>query len=217
MAGVVITRVSETKKGRMALFCEEGFLFSLDDETYHRRPVEEGETLAPEELEALRLSSDTRKAKDKALTYLSTRSYGSMELFEKLAAKFDEHSAAAAVARMNELGLLDDESFARRKAAALKERNKSRREAARQLAEKGLEKDLIETVLEEVYREGDEEESLLALIEKQYARKLEQGKRDTVWAALCRRGFAPGRVRAALERWQRKNAAEWEETGWEDP
>ena len=217
MAGVVITRVSETKKGRMALFCEEGFLFSLDDETYHRRPVEEGETLAPEELEALRLSSDTRKAKDKALTYLSTRSYGSMELFEKLAAKFDEHSAAAAVARMNELGLLDDENFARRKAAALKERNKSRREAARQLAEKGLERDLIETVLEEVYREGDEEETLLALIEKQYARKLEQGKRDTVWAALCRRGFAPGMVRAALERWQRENAAEWEETGGEDP
>jgi len=215
--GLTITRVSETKKGRMALFCEEGFLFSLDEETYHLHPVEEGEVLSPAQLEELRLLSDTRKAKDKALNYLSLREYGSTELYDKLRLKFDDHSAAAAVARMGELGLLNDESFARHKASWLKERRKSRREAARLLAQKGLDRDLIGRVIEEVYQEGDEEEALLALIGRQYDSKLRQGKRDAVWAALSRRGFAPGQIKAALRAWQEENAPQDEEESWEDP
>lgn len=218
MDGLTITRVSETKKGRMALFCGDEFLFSLDEETYHFYPVAEGQTLSAAELEKLRQLSDTRKAKEKALFYLGMREYGSTELYEKLRQKFDEHSSAAAVARMEELGLLNDEAFAAHRAQALKARKKSRREAARLLAEKGLDREVIQQALDEVYQEGDEEEALRALIERQYARKLSQGKRDAVWAALARRGFSARQIRAALEDWQSQNGGQEEtDTGWDFP
>lgn len=41
------------------------------------------------------------------------------ELYQKLCRSFDPHSAAAAVAKMQELNLLDDAGFARRRAAEL--------------------------------------------------------------------------------------------------
>ena len=122
------------------------------------------------------------------------------------------------MARLEELGLLNDEAFAAHRAQALKARKKSRREAARLLAEKGLDRDVIQQALDEVYREGDEEEALRALIERQYARKLSQGKRDAVWAALARRGFSARQIRAALEDWQSQNGGQEEtDTGWDFP
>ena len=63
------------------------------------------------------------------------------ELYQKLCRKFDAHSAAWAVARAGELGLLNDEGFARRRAAELLRKRKSRREILQDLAAKGIDRD----------------------------------------------------------------------------
>lgn len=102
----VITRISKTKQGRFALFSEEGFLFSVDGETLLKHNVSEDTALCDEALCALRAASDTRKAKDKALTYLSLRDYASRELYDKLCLRFDGETAAAAVAEMCRLALI---------------------------------------------------------------------------------------------------------------
>ena len=78
--------------------------------------VREGAALDAASLEALKEQSDTRKAKDKALGYLSLRDHASGELYDKLCRKFDARSAAAAVAEMQRLGLINDENFARHRA-----------------------------------------------------------------------------------------------------
>ena len=39
-----ITRIQKTRLGRFSLYGEEGFLFSLDSETYFSCGVEEGDT-----------------------------------------------------------------------------------------------------------------------------------------------------------------------------
>lgn len=207
METVRITRIQKTKKERFALFCGDAFLFSVDAETFFTRHLEEGMVFEPWELEGLRAVSETRKAADKALQYLSMRDYASGELYQKLCQRFDEHSAAAAVAKAAGLGLLNDEAFARHRAKALLQRNKSRREIARHLAEKGIDREMIDTVLEELYEpqqpEPDggpdpETASALALLRKSYARKLAEGKRENVLAALARRGFSWSAVREAL-------------------
>ena len=102
-----ITRIQKTRLGRFSLYGEEGFLFSLDSETYFSCGVEEGDTLTDNDLAALREKSDARKAKDKALQYLSLRLYGERELYDKLCLKFDGPTSAAAVAEMVRLELLD--------------------------------------------------------------------------------------------------------------
>lgn len=218
METITITRISETKRGRFALFSEEEFLFSVDSETFFAEHLQEGRQFSPAALEELRAKSDTRKAKDKALQYLSLRDYASGELYEKLCLKFDPHSAAAAVAKMGELGLLNDEAFARHRAKYLLGQNKSRSQIARHLAEKGVDRGTIGEVLAEFYECEQQEGGLspdaaaaLRLVEKSYGRKLAAGGRENVLAALARRGFSLRDSKAAIELWLEENPQERQE------
>lgn len=215
-----ITRISRTKKGRFALFCGEEFLFSVDDETFFSERLAEGVRLDGPRLEELRRKSDAHRAKDKALGYLAAREHASGELFRKLCRDFDEHTAAAAVAKMDELDLLDDGAFARRAAVWLLGKNKSRSEILRWMAQRGLDRELARQTLEEVFeeRQADAPEGLgpdgaaaLRLVEKQYAAKLAAGKKQNVLAALARRGFSSGDARRAVEFWLEEHPAEGDE------
>ena len=215
-----ITRISRTKKGRFALFCGEEFLFSVDDETFVTEHLAEGMKLDEAGLEELRRKSDAQRAKDKAFGYLAAREHASGELYQKLCRDFDEHTAAAAVAKMDELGLLDDGAFARRAAAWLVSKNKSRSEILRWMDGRGVDRDLARQALEEVYeeRQADAPEGLgpdgaaaLRLVEKQYAAKLAAGKKQNVLAALARRGFSSGDARRAVELWLEEHPADGDE------
>lgn len=206
-----ITRIQKTRLGRFSLYGEEGFLFSLDSETYFSCGVEEGDTLTDNDLAALREKSDARKAKDKALQYLSLRLYGERELYDKLCLKFDCPTSAAAVAEMVRLELLDDARFAAQKAAWLKTRHKSRREASVSWPKKAW------TGISSTRRwmrctaMGMSGRRSTGSSRRSYAAKLENGKRDAVYAALCRRGFSPRTVREALNDW-----ADAQQEGWDE-
>ena len=209
MSEVAITEIKTTKKGRYALFCEDGFLFSVDDETLLRHGLKEGSALSGEQLLLVREASDYQKAKNKALDYLGLRDHSEGELYAKLKRNFDEHTAAAAVAKIKELGLTDDVAFAKNYAAELIERKgASMRAAADKLREKGIDKETIAAALSP-YEESDADRAA-ALIEKKYAHKLDsRAGRDAVKAALARRGFSMRDIRQALSRFE-EDAAESE-------
>lgn len=198
-----LTQIKETKKGRLALFLDGEFVFSLDEETFARANLHEGDDLESWQVEDLRKQSDTRRALDKAMDYLSLRDHASGELYQKLCRKFDAPSAAYAVARAGELGLLDDAGFARRRAAELLRKRKSRREILTDLAAKGIDRDTAAEAVEALYEceeEGEDPElaTARALVQRHYAAKLAAGKRDQVAAALARRGFSHVIIREAL-------------------
>ncbi len=192
-----ITRVSETKRGRFALFSDEEFLFSIDAETLAKHEICEGSSVDEEELSSLRRDSDTRKAKDAALRYLSVRAHGQQELYDKLCRRFDPHSAAAAVAGMCDVQLMDDEVFAEEKVKGLVHRGKSRREISRQLAQLGIAKDVAQRVMQQWC--ADDAETAAAIVRKGYMEKLHSGEREKVLAALARRGFSYADSQAAIE------------------
>ena len=196
-----LTQIKETKKGRMALFFDGEFAFSLDADT--KADLHEEDLLEEWQIEDLRKQSDTRRALDKAMDYLSLRDHAAGELYQKLCRKFDEHSAAYAVARAGELGLLNDADFARRRAAELLRKRKSRREILNDLSAKGIDRNTVADVVEELFAETDDGESpeletARALVQRQYAAKLAAGKRDQVAAALARRGFSHAVIREVL-------------------
>lgn len=198
-----LTQIKETKKGRLALFLDGEFVFSLDEETFARANLHEGDDLESWQVEDLRKQSDTRRALDKAMDYLSLRDHASGELYQKLCRKFDAPSAAYAVARAGELGLLDDAGFARRRAAELLRKRKSRREILTDLAAKDIDRDTAAEAVEALYEcdeEGEDPElaTARALVQRHYAAKLAAGKRDQVAAALARRGFSHAIIREAL-------------------
>ena len=186
-----------TKKGRYALFCGEEFLFSVDENTYADFGIPKGMDLSDQDLTELRKNSEYRKALNKAFTYLGIRDHSEHELYTKLQKTYDDETAAQAVARVGELGYLDDGGFARRYAEELLGKGKSLGEIRRKLADKRIARDIIDEVLDGI--QTDERPLISELISGKYAGKLSsENGRQKVYAALLRRGFRSSDIIAAL-------------------
>ena len=160
----------------------------------NRRPVPEEENCA-----------DPAKARVRALDALAAREMTSTQLYERLCSRFTEQAAAAAVADMVELDYVNDDRYAEARAHGLLMARKSRRAAAQDLRQKGLSSAQIEQALESVYApdedgESPELEAAAALVESRYRKKLADGRRDLVVAALQRRGFAYPVIKEAIRR-----------------
>ena len=198
-----LTRITETKRGRYALFLDDEFAFSLDEDTFAAAGLHAGDELTEPAVAELRRKSDARRALDKAMDLLALRDHAAGELYAKLCRRFDPHTAAAAVARVGELGLLNDAGFARRRAAELLRKRKSRREILQDLAAKGIDRETAADALAALMPADGEKDpdlaSARALVERQYARKLAEGKTQQVMAALARRGFSHAVIRAAVQ------------------
>jgi SOS response regulatory protein OraA/RecX len=101
------------------------------------------------------------------------------------------------VARVRELGYLDDGGFARRYAEELLGKGKSLGEIRRRLADKRIARDIIDEVLDGI--QTDERPLISELISGKYAGKLSsENGRQKVYAALLRRGFRSSDIIAAL-------------------
>ena len=150
--------------------------------------------------------ADPAKARARALDALASREMSSAQLYERLCYGFTEQAAAAAVAEMVELDYVNDDRYAEARAHSLLAARKSRRAAAQNLRQKGgLSGTQIEQALESVYApdedgESPELEAAAALVRSRYMKKLADGRRDLVTAALMRRGFAYSVIKEAIKR-----------------
>ena len=109
------------------------------------------------------------------------------------------------MAEMVELDYVNDDRYAEARAHSLLAARKSRRAAAQNLRQKGLSGAQIEQALENVYApdadgESPELEAAAALVHSRYMKKLADGRRDLVVAALQRRGFAYSVIKEAIKR-----------------
>lgn len=152
-----------------------------------------------EDVSALVFESDYRRAKSRAVWYLDRNDHTEKGLYDKLVrAGFRKEACAKVIARYVEVGLLDDERYARNYAERLMEANVSKREAVAKMLQKGVPYDLAKSVLEET--DTDEQTQIKNLIEKKYRHKLTAEKGgEKVFAALVRKGFSYSLVREALK------------------
>ena len=195
---MIITDITVTKKGRCALFVDGEFLFSAHPDTFYASGLKKGREVTVEELETLRLASEERTAKDKALDLLSHSARTSRQLYDKLARKNDPEAAAAAVARMEELGLVDDADYARRYIAdKLNLREWGLKRILQELRRKGVDQRHIDTAVEELDYDG------AARLEEIFRRRgvtlpSEQKERAALVNRWLRQGYEYEEIRAAL-------------------
>ena len=153
------------------------------------------------QLERLLETSRYNRVRDRALYLLGLRDYACKELEKKLTADKDisPELAAAVVSRLQELGLLNDEQYAVRVAASLRQyKQYPRRRIQQELCRRGVAPEVARSAADEV--EGEDFQQALALIEKKYYNKLDnEESRRRVIAALARRGFSYGAIRQAME------------------
>ena len=196
---MLVTAIERTKKGRFSIFCDGDFCCALHADVFAAAPIIVGAEIAPEELEELRVQSETRITKDRALRLLSARAYTAYGLQRKLLAYTDEDIAAEAVARMVELGLVDDLDYARRYAAdCMRQKGFSLARTRQALREKGIDRDTADEVLAEM--DEDAEPAIARIILKKYSRYLDDEKgRLRTMNGLLRLGYRHGEIRTVLE------------------
>ncbi len=198
---MIITDIVPKRKKLSALYIDGEFALKIDSETLLASRYSVGSEISDEQLKELVDSSKEKRAKEKALWLLSTRDHSKRELETKIRRTSDGDSAKKAVERMEELGLVDDEKFARRYADELINiKHLSERGAKYKLLEKGIDRDLAEKILEEL--SPDPREHIGILIEKKYLRYLfdEKGRRKTV-SALERMGYSWSDISAVMNKY----------------
>ena len=193
-----ITAIEPRKKGLSALYIDGEFAMKLDTEVLLAHRFDVGREIDDEILHECVQDSDRKRCKDKAMWLISYRDHSRKELFDKLKKDYPEDVAEAAVARMEELGLVNDANYARRLTEDLISlKHLGERGIRQKLYEKGIDRDLIDEILEET--EVDEAEQIRAVIEKKYARNLDDEKvRRRAVSALQRLGFGYSSIKSVL-------------------
>ena len=184
-----ITAIEPRRKGLSALYIDGELAMKLDTEVLIAQRFDVGREITDEELRECLIASELKRCKDKAMWLISFRDHSRRELVDKLRRDYSEDCCEQTADRMVELGLIDDERFARRYSADLINlKHLSYRGVRQKLAEKGISRELIDSVTGEP--EIDEEQQIRTIIDKKYSRVMNDEKgRRRAYNALMRLGF----------------------------
>ena len=194
---MLITAIEPRRKGLSALFIDGEFAMNLDTQALLENRFDVGRDISDEELKEMIELSNERRAKEKALWLISYRSHSKKELTDKIRRTCDNDSAEKAVERMEELGLVNDEEFARQYARKLLIQKKmTKRTALFELSRKGIDKETAEAVLDEI--DVDYRENIREIIEKKYKNIQDEKIKRRAVAALQRLGYGWDDIKAVL-------------------
>lgn len=190
--------------------CDAAGYLSLDSELCEIKGLKAGMSLTGEQLEDLIRESHTKRAKSRAMWYLSHSDCSRAMLIEKLSKSFPDYACKAAADRMEELGFLNDEKYARYKFERILNEKKVSVGVAKQLLRgEGIDRELVDIIAEET--EIDPIEPIVGLIEKKYKNKLgdfEANKK--VIAALMRKGHKYPDIKEALSRFNIEDSEDYD-------
>ncbi|MSU76193.1 hypothetical protein EXS54_01845 [Patescibacteria group bacterium] len=145
-----ITKIAKQEcRDRYNIFVDDRFFTALSADLLLESGIGQGDEIAEEQLNPFIERDGVGKVVTKALDYVSRRPHSEAELRTKLGKKdYDEAHIDDALVRLNELGYLDDEAFARQWIA---ERGTARGQRLLQmeLRRKGVADAIIEQVLAE--------------------------------------------------------------------
>ena len=186
---MIITDVRKRRGRLYQLYLDGEPAVTVDAAAFDESPYRMGGRIDDDQLRELLEAGSRRRAREKALYLLSMRDHSRGELEQKLRQTAGAQAAEETAARMEELGLVDDEAYARRLARDL-------------LAGKGIDRALAEEAAAEAMEEAetDDGQQALELLRKKYYNRLydENARRKTA-AALARYGFGGDAVRRAME------------------
>lgn len=197
---MTITDAKKTKRGRISVYADGEFLFAVEEESWQLSGLDAGDTVEEEQLNALLRQSRTREARRRALNMLSAKSYTAQALTRRLGEKTGHEAARAAVERMEELGLIDDEDYALRYARDLFHlRGFAPRRIRYELQKRGISSDLCALALEELEADfGDLSERAADLLRARFGTLKSETEQRRAAALLERCGYAYADIQTAL-------------------
>jgi regulatory protein len=184
-----ITRVRE-RRGRARIFVDGEFWAEIDADVAVERGLREGVALGLEELEAARVAGERALAMNRALHFLGYRARSRSEVRERLRRYgYGEETVRAVIGRLEELGYLDDEEFARTVVREKARRYGPRRVSA-DLRRSGVDTELAQGIVEEEFAERSEVEAARSAAARRYNRGGSDAEARRVYGFLMRRGYS---------------------------
>ena len=192
--------VKEGKANKIHIYVDEEYRATVDSDYWYSEKYRNYKEINEEELTELLDSVSFRRAYNKGLDYLSRRPYGTKELIKKLCEKGHEKEASQkACERLLELGLLNDEEYARILSDDLINRkNYGIKRVKQELAYRGISREIIENTVDSL--DNDTENRIILVIKKKYFNKLDDEKgRKRAIDGLMRLGFSYSDIKSALK------------------
>lgn len=190
------------KQNKIHIYIDDNYLTTVDDTFWFSCGYVSGDNIDIQELEAFKTAAGSRRAFNAALSFISRREHSSYELKQKLLRKFDEEDIEAAITRLEELDMVNDERFAQMYANELFEHKKfgiSR--IKNELYRKGIAREIIDDTTENLKFETQEDniQRIVDIISKKYYNKINDEKsRQRVFNSLVRLGYGYSDIKSAM-------------------
>lgn len=196
-----ILSVQRDKKHTVKVTFDNGKFYNFDLDYWNSACLHENDFLDELQLKNHLENSDYIRAKSRGMWFLDRSDYSEKILYEKICTGGISSSAAAkAVARLKELGLVNDETLACRLSERMSESGISKRECYAKLYTKGIPPAVIKKVLDET--SFDEISQIETVIQKKYRTKIsDKDNIQKIYAALVRKGFSYSAVREAIKKY----------------
>jgi regulatory protein len=178
------------RRGRARVWVDGEFWAEIDADVAAERGLREGVALGLEELEEVRVAGERALAMNRALHFLGYRARSRREVRERLRRYgYGEETVEGVVGRLEELGYLDDEEFARAVA-----REKARRYGPRRvlgdLRRSGVDAELAQGVVDDEFAQRSQLEEARSLAARRYNRGGSDAEAHRVYGFLMRRGYS---------------------------
>lgn len=199
---LLLTQVTPTKQGRLALFFDGEFAFSVEPETFAALHLCQGGRYSREEFDNLWEETQYLAAKTRAFQLLSYKPYTALLLRQRLERDFSPQSVDRVLERLTQLGMLNDLDYAQRCARDLVLRKGwSPRRAALELRQRGVSPQEIAQALDQ-FEQCDPQEQIARLLSRKYPAALggEEKPRRRAVNALLRLGYHYSDIHRVLER-----------------
>ena len=178
------------RRGRARIWVDGEFWAEIDADVAAERGLREGVALGLEELEEVRVAGERALAMNRALHFLGYRARSRREVRERLQRYgYGEETVEVVVGRLEELGYLDDEEFARA-AAREKARRYGPRRVLGELRRSGVDAELAQGVVDDEFAQRSQREEARSLAARRYNRGGSDAEARRVYGFLMRRGYS---------------------------
>ena len=204
----IITQIAVQKKrkNRCSIFLDDEYAFGVDQEIVFQFGLKKGDVLTDQQIKEISINEEKKRAKDRALNFLSYRDRSEKEIRTKLKdVGYEENIIDWVIGELQRLKFLDDQRFAQSYAQTqMITRPMGEYFLKRELKQKGIDTELIEQTVEKIYEEKDQMSVALELAQqrkKRYSNIDEMKAKKRVSDFLLRRGFSWDVVSEVLEQW----------------
>lgn len=195
-----ITAIKQQVKrsDRYSIFVDGKYAFSLSETALLESKLASGDDLTEDKLKEFKKLSEDDKLYNQTLRYVALRLRSKWEIeFYLQRKKATPDPTASILNKLSNIGLVDDEKFAR---AFVDDRRllkpSSRRKLVAELRKKHVAADIIEAV---VGTETKDEQAALRMVIERQRRQIKYQNNEKLMQYLARQGFSYGDIKAALE------------------